>query len=86
MVLGIPALLVFSSRNWNRFGTYALAGIILGVLLYLIYTPPFHFKGQQGIVLSEVFVNTSAVYIPLGALCGLVAASVFWLIARPDKE
>lgn len=85
IVLGVPLYIFFRSRSWNGLLIYITAGALLGVIIYLIYIllGGYSSNGLSG--LFERFLNTAQVYIPLGMICGAVAALSFWLIARPDR-
>jgi hypothetical protein len=85
VVLGVPLYFFFRSRGWNGLLVYTMAGALLGVLIYLITIPLGGYSSNGLPGLSERFSNTALVYIPLGMICGAVAALSFWLIARPDR-
>jgi len=85
IVLGVPLYVFFRSRGWNGLLIYIAAGAVLGLIIYTIYVllPEYSSNGLSG--LAEKLSNTALVYIPLGMICGAVAALTFWLIARPDR-
>lgn len=85
IVLGVPLYIFFRSRGWNGLLIYVTAGGLLGLTIYLIYIPLGGYSSNGLSGLSERFSNTAKVYIPLGMICGAVAALSFWLIARPDR-
>jgi hypothetical protein len=86
VAFGVPLHLFFRSRGWNGLVAYIGAGALLGFVVYLVWVifPEYAANGLSG--LTTKFSNTAQVYIPLGIVCGAVAALVFWLIARPDRS
>ena len=86
MVLGVPLYIFFRSRGWNGLLIYIAAGALLGLIIYLMYIPLGGYSSSGLSGLSERFSNTARVYIPLGMICGALAALLFWLIARPDRS
>ncbi len=85
IVLGVPLYIFFRTRSWNGLLIYIMAGALLGVMIYLIYIPLGGYSSNGLSGLFERFSNTALVSIPLGMICGAVAALSFWLIARPDR-
>lgn len=85
IVLGVPLYIFFRSRSWNGLLIYITAGALLGVIIYLIYIPLGGYSSNGLSGLFERFSHTAQVFIPLGMICGAVAALSFWLIARPDR-
>ena len=85
IVLGAPLYVFFRSRGWNGLLTYVAAGALLGLIIYATYVllPEYSSNGLSG--LAEKLSNTARVYLPLGMICGAVAALSFWLIVRPDR-
>jgi len=82
LVLGLPTYLLL--RRWNRSGlsVYLVAGAIWGAAAYLAAFLPGLLMRDAGV--SQAMAATS-VYLVLSTVCGVVAAVVFWLIARPDR-
>lgn len=85
IVLGVPLYVFFRSRGWNGLLIYIAAGALLGLIVYLIYVLLAEYSSNGLWGLAEKLSNTALVYIPLGMICGAVAALCFWLIARPDR-
>jgi hypothetical protein len=85
LVLGVPLYIFFRSRGWNGLLTYIAAGALLGLIIYLIYVLLAEYSSNGLWGLAEKFSNTAKVYIPLGMICGALAALFFWLIVRPDR-
>jgi hypothetical protein len=85
IVLGVPLYVFFRSRGWNGLLIYITAGALLGLIIYVIYVLLAEYSSNGLSGLAEKFSNTALVYIPLGMICGAVAALSFWLIARPDR-
>jgi hypothetical protein len=86
IVFGVPLYFLFRSRGWNGLLTYITTGALLGIVIYLIYIPLGGYSSNGLLGLSERFSDTALVYIPLGMICGAVAALSFWLIARPNHQ
>jgi hypothetical protein len=82
---GAPLQFLFRWRGWNGLVVYIGAGALLGFVVYLVYVLFVEYAANGLSGLTTKFSNTAQVYIPLGIVCGAVAALVFWLIARPDR-
>ena len=82
VVLGIPLHLLLTWKKLTAYPIYAGSGALLGVVAYLATVlPGILFGGAQ---LSQVVIATGAL-LSSGAIFGTIAASAFWLIARPDR-
>jgi hypothetical protein len=84
-VIGIPVYALLRWRGWNGWLVHAAAGAALGPILYLIHVVQADLATDGLWSLTGRAANTVPVYIPLGMICGAVAGSFYWLIARPDR-
>jgi hypothetical protein len=80
IALGVPLYILFRWKGWNGLLVYVAAGAFLGLIVYLASVL------ADGLSqLAERFSNTAPSYLPAGVICGAVAGTTFWLIARPDR-
>ena len=98
LVLGVPIYLLFQRRGVTDLFAYSLAGLAMGLVVYLAAVLPAAIFGgldaarlPQGILggLGRDWVYEIGVTLPiapLSAMCGAIAAMVFWCISRPDKR
>ncbi|MBS0520317.1 MAG: hypothetical protein JSR90_16595 [Proteobacteria bacterium] len=75
LLFGAPAFFVMRRRHWNGWRAYLVAGVLLGLLFFLL-----SLVSMEGGLVEHILAT-----LPF-ALTGAVAASlVFWAIARPDR-
>jgi hypothetical protein len=89
LVLGIPLYFIFKRYRIVRFLAYFAIGLALGLVPYFAAVLP-------ATVIAALAPSGSAdraalyglpgilMFLPVSALCGALATTSFWLIARPD--
>jgi hypothetical protein len=81
VILGVPIYYWSRRKGWTGPSIYLGIGLFLGMAAYLSAFLPGLIVGAPGIGYAMV---TTLVYLPVAAVCGVVASISFWLIARPD--
>lgn len=84
-IFGLPLYLLLRSRNWNGLLSYVAAGAVLGIVLFACYGVIYERDSAGMLFLSGHFWSMAPAFVPVGAICGMVAATTFWLIVRPDR-
>ena len=82
--LGIPIFFLLKRADWNSLSLYVALGVIAGLILYLFYFPPLELSPRGEIQFSKALTSGMLLFSVLGMICGALATTVFWLIARPD--
>ena len=77
LVFGIPTYILFLRKGWRSMKSYALGGAIIGFSFFIV---SLFFLG--------VTKNWKGVIIPIFfcSISGAISASVFHLIAKPDRK
>lgn len=78
LVFGVPMFLVLRWRRWQGWRTYLLAGLALGVLLFVLSLV----LSEDG---AEGLPGHLRVMLPFLVASTVAASLAFWLIARPDR-
>ncbi len=76
LLLGVPTFLVLKRMGWVGVVPAALGGIAIGTIVGPVL-------GMT--LLSQTFERVSTTIWPFSAASAMLAAIVFWLIARPDR-
>jgi hypothetical protein len=76
LILGAPLYVLLRKLSLDRAWIYALAGTLLGALLFALY-PLF-----PGFANAIIDINL----LPIAILLSVAATLTFWLIARPDRR
>jgi hypothetical protein len=85
IVLGLPAHLFLRKMKWTALGSYAVAGLLIGMLMAVAIFVPVVTSGF-GLWPSSTGLSGSFVAILLlAAFFGLLSSATFWLFARPDR-
>jgi hypothetical protein len=84
IAFGVPFYILLRWRGWNGLLVYVLAGALLGFIVYLIYLIVVLSAEFSVYSLRQLAERTLSPLIPAGMICGAVAGTTFWLIARPD--
>ena len=82
LVLGVPLYFLSRRRGWTRLTNYLFVGVILGMAAYFGAFLPSLANTVQG---AGYAIASALIFLPMSALCGVVATLTFWLIARPDR-
>jgi hypothetical protein len=90
VVFGVPVYFFLRARRLGSLGIYAACGFLIGLFVYELTWP----GGIHGTVILTarlhpvtafgMFFRSLQTELPCG-LAGLVAASIFWWLARPDR-
>jgi hypothetical protein len=74
----VPMHFSFVRRRWVSWWMYALLGVFLGTIPWLFYALMLLWGLGPG---SSYPIHALGILIGLGAACGTLAATVFWLMA-----
>ena len=88
-VIGIPAYLLLSARNWTSIWNSLVVGFFAGALMWLVFIAVFALlleQGGAGILSSLTDMRTLKGVLWPGGVAGAAVGAVFWLIARPDRQ
>jgi hypothetical protein len=85
LALGLPAHLLLKSRGWTEIWQYLLAGLAVGIAIYLVLffstaLNNFSFAPDVGKSLTS-----SGALLLVMAFLALLSSAVFWLIALPGR-
>ncbi len=85
IVFGIPMYFLFKRWNFKRLVTYILFSPVFTVLpiAYFILYPIYN---QQGGDLSKLLEPIYIIFTALIVFASILTVTVFWFIARPDKQ
>lgn len=86
LVLGVPAHLVLTKRHWTHGWSYALAGVLIGVIVAAVLFGSVAIQNFSLIPDPNKSLGPSVAIFTLVALLGALVAWVFWVIARPGRE
>ncbi|KRE89301.1 hypothetical protein ASG87_02865 [Frateuria sp. Soil773] len=86
LVLGVPAHLLLTKRRWTSGWSYTLAGIAIGAIVAAVLFGSVALHNVSFIPDPNKSLGPSAIIFVVAALLGALAAWVFWLIARPNRE
>ena len=75
---GIPAYLILKRKRRVALGYAIFGGLLIGAIAYPIWVSIL-FPSGNGII------DRAPKLLPLILISGMVAATAFWLIARPDR-
>lgn len=79
LVIGLPLTVLLMQLDWERAWTYPVAGFVMGALLVLI-APLLMNVSRAGSPLEFV------IFIPVGALSGLICGSIWWFAYRRHQR
>ena len=87
LVLGLPIHLFLVKRHWTNSWSYVLAGVVIGVIVYVVFFERLFFK-NAGLVSNpgQLLEPSSAILLTISAVLGALTAWTFWLIARPNQR
>lgn len=83
LFLGLPAHAILYRRRSRKAGAYVLGGVFVGFLAALLALCLYAF---MGVVPGELFFAAVAPLVIICLLGSVLAAWLFWLIRRPDKD
>lgn len=85
LVLGIPAYWLTKRYTLTSLAAYAAIGALLGIAAYFgVFLPGLLVAPTNPDVWHAM--GGSLAFMPAACLSGVVAATAFWLIARPDLQ
>jgi len=79
LAIGLPLYGLFRWRGWTSFWLYLAVGALLGAAIYFVYFP----RGESQI--DSTLRAGGTPWLVAGMVCGMIATSCFWLVARPDR-
>ena len=79
LILGVPLYFLFGRRGWTGLPLYAAVGAVFGLVAYFV-------AAGSGLLTHTFGMLALLSYLPIGVLSGVLALTVFWLIARPDRN
>lgn len=84
ILFGVPAFLLLQRAHLTSYMAYFISGAILSVIpiFYLVVTPQDIGSYPSGILLNE----SQLVQVLIILTAGMSVSSVFWVVARPDKN
>lgn len=87
LVLGVPTHFLLVRRNWIHGWSYALAGLVIGAIVDLVFFERFFFSDAgRASGQNQLLMPSDTILLIISALLGALTAWTFWLIARPNRE
>ena len=86
LLVGLPSFLLMRRKGWNGLRAHVFAGLILGLVFLALFAG---LAGLQGETANTAWLNllaNLAFLLPFVLACALASTTVFWLIARPDRQ
>lgn len=86
LIVGLPLFILFRSRGWVGLLTFIVAGILLGLVVFVWATAFAAPDISQFYEMIGGAFQHANLFVMLEVPCGAVSGLLFWLIARPDRS
>lgn len=84
LLVGLPSFLVMRRKRWDGWRSYAVAGLVLGLVFLAVFAALVGADGEKANSAWLALLANLAFLLPFVLACALASSMVFWLVVRPD--